>query len=255
MSRQNRPAISLARIVRQCKAPERAGKTIVIVGSVTDDKRIFAVPNLKICALRFTESARARIVKAGGTIMTFEQLAIESPLGQGTVLMQGRRKAREANKHFGAPGLPNTHAKPFVREKRLFMSRQNRPAISLARIVRQCKAPERAGKTIVIVGSVTDDKRIFAVPNLKICALRFTESARARIVKAGGTIMTFEQLAIESPLGQGTVLMQGRRKAREANKHFGAPGLPNTHAKPFVREKSRNHEQARGRRKSRNYKA
>jgi len=139
--------------------------------------------------------------------------------------------------------------------KRLFMSRQNRPAISLARIVRQCKAPERAGKTIVIVGSVTDDKRIFAVPNLKICALRFTESARARIVKAGGTIMTFEQLAIESPLGQGTVLMQGRRKAREANKHFGAPGLPNTHAKPFVREKSRNHEQARGRRKSRNYKA
>lgn len=48
---------------------------------------------------------------------------------------------------------------------------------------------------------------------------------------------------------------QGRRKAREANKHFGAPGLPNTHAKPFVREKSRNHEQARGRRKSRNYKA
>ena len=43
MSRQNRPAISLARIVRQCKAPERDGKTIVVVGSVTDDKRIFAV--------------------------------------------------------------------------------------------------------------------------------------------------------------------------------------------------------------------
>ncbi|KAL5262658.1 hypothetical protein ACHWQZ_G008155 [Mnemiopsis leidyi] len=137
--------------------------------------------------------------------------------------------------------------------KRLFMSRQNRPALSLARIVRQMKS--RPDKTVVVVGTVTDDKRIFEVPKLKICALRVTEGARSRIVKAGGSVITFEQLAVESPLGQNTVLLQGRRTAREANRHFGAPGLPNSHAKPFVRLRSRNHEMARGRRKSRAYKA
>ena len=67
--------------------------------------------------------------------------------------------------------------------------------------------------------------------------------------------MTFEQLAVEAPLGQNTVVMQGRRNAREANRHFGAPGVPGSHAKPRVREKSRNHEMARGCRKSRAYKA
>ena len=41
-----------------------------------------------MCALRVTEGARTRIIKAGGTIITFEQLAVESPLGQNTVLMQ-----------------------------------------------------------------------------------------------------------------------------------------------------------------------
>jgi len=90
--------------------------------------------------------------------------------------------------------------------KRLFMSRQNRPALSLARIVRQMKS--RPDKTVVVVGTVTDDNRIFEVPKLKICALRVTEGARTRIIKAGGTIITFEQLAVESPLGQNTVLLQ-----------------------------------------------
>lgn len=35
----------------------------MIVGTVTDDTRIFEVPALKICALRVTETARARIIK------------------------------------------------------------------------------------------------------------------------------------------------------------------------------------------------
>lgn len=45
---------------------------------------------MQICALRFTESARARIVKAGGEVMTFDQLALRAPLGQNTVLLQGK---------------------------------------------------------------------------------------------------------------------------------------------------------------------
>ena len=73
-------------------------------------------------------------------------------------------------------------------------------------------------------------------------------------MKAGGEIITFDQLALAAPTGKGTVLLQGRRTAREANKHFGAPGKPNSSAKPFVRAKGRKFECARGRRASRGYK-
>ena len=36
----------------------------------------------QVCALKFTETARARIVKAGGECLTFDQLALQAPLGQ-----------------------------------------------------------------------------------------------------------------------------------------------------------------------------
>lgn len=65
MSKINRPPISLARIVRLMKKPGREGLTAVIVGAVTDDQRIWDVPKLSICALRVSEKARARILKAG----------------------------------------------------------------------------------------------------------------------------------------------------------------------------------------------
>lgn len=35
----------------------------MLVATVTDDARLFDVPKLRVCALRFTETARARIVK------------------------------------------------------------------------------------------------------------------------------------------------------------------------------------------------
>ncbi|RRT69122.1 hypothetical protein B296_00008159, partial [Ensete ventricosum] len=60
-------------------------KIAVIVGTVTDDKRVYEVPALKVTALRFTETARARILKAGGECLTFDQLALRAPLGQNTV--------------------------------------------------------------------------------------------------------------------------------------------------------------------------
>merc|ERR1711963_286712 len=111
-----------------------------------------------------------------------------------------------------------------------------------------------ADKTAVVVGTITNDLRIFSVPKLKVCALHVTEKARERILKAGGEIITFDQLALAAPTGKGTVLLQGRRTAREANKHFGAPDKPNSSAKPFVRSKGRKFECARGRRASRGYK-
>lgn len=65
MSKINRPPISLARVVRFMKKPGREGLTAVIVGTVTDDHRIWDIPKLTVCALRVTEGARARILKAG----------------------------------------------------------------------------------------------------------------------------------------------------------------------------------------------
>merc|ERR1711971_659207 len=106
--------------------------------------------------------------------------------------------------------------------RRLFMSKINRPPISIAK--------------------------------LKIAALHVTEKARERILKAGGEVMTLDQLALKSPLGKNTVLLQGRRTARRANRHFGAADKPGSHVKPLVRAKGRKFERARGRRQSRGYK-
>ena len=65
-------------------------------------------------------------------------------------------------------------------------------------------------------------------------------------MKSGGEILTIDQLALIAPTGKNTVLLQGRRKARMANKHFGAPGKPNSHVTPFVRSKGRKFVRARG---------
>ncbi len=88
----------------------------------------------------------------------------------------------------------------------------------------------------------------------QLAALHVTEKARERILKAGGEILTLDQLALQAPLGKGTLLMQGPRHSREANRHFGAPGTPSSHVKPLVGSKGRKFERARGRRASRGYK-
>uniref|UniRef100_A0A8C0SR40 Large ribosomal subunit protein uL15/eL18 domain-containing protein n=1 Tax=Canis lupus familiaris TaxID=9615 RepID=A0A8C0SR40_CANLF len=126
--------------------------------------------------------------------------------------------------------------------KRLFMSRTNRPPLSLSRMIRKMKQPGRENKTAVVVGTITDDVRVQEVPKLKVCALRVSSRARSRILKAGGKILTFDQLALVSPKGCGTVLLSGPRKGREVYRHFGKAPEPHTL------------ERARGRRASRGYK-
>lgn len=61
--------------------------------------------------------------------------------------------------------------------RRLFMSKINRPPISLARIVRFMKKPGREGRIAVIVGTVTDDQRIWEVPKLTVSILKFANIA------------------------------------------------------------------------------
>merc|ERR1712227_368129 len=93
--------------------------------------------------------------------------------------------------------------------RRLFMSKINRPPLSISRLARNMKKAGNADKVAVVVGTITNDIRIFDIPKMTVCALRVTE------------------------------------KAREGVKHFGAPGIPNSHAKPFTRSKGRKFERAR----------
>lgn len=136
--------------------------------------------------------------------------------------------------------------------KRLFQSRINRPPMSVARIARYMKGKE--DKVAVLVGVVTDDKRKLELPKLTVCALRVTDSARARILAAGGEIITFDQLALRTPTGSNTVLLRGIKTSRDADRHFGAPGVPNSTTRPKVRSEGRKFEKARGRRKSKGFK-
>ncbi|XP_055376192.1 60S ribosomal protein L18 [Condylostylus longicornis] len=139
--------------------------------------------------------------------------------------------------------------------KRLFMSKTNRPPMSLQRVARFYKKSGQEDVTCVIVGTVTDDVRLLKVPKMTVCALHVTQKARERILNAGGKILTFDQLALKSPTGKKTLLMQGKRTARESCRHFGkAPGVPHSHSRPYVRSKGRKFERARGRRSSCGYK-
>uniref|UniRef100_A0A915D7D1 Large ribosomal subunit protein eL18 n=1 Tax=Ditylenchus dipsaci TaxID=166011 RepID=A0A915D7D1_9BILA len=99
--------------------------------------------------------------------------------------------------------------------KRLFMAKRNRPPLSIARLVRNVRKPGNEKKIVVVAGAVTDDKRIYQVPAVTVAALRFTSAARARIIKAGGETITFDQLALRAPKGENTLLIQGPRKSRE----------------------------------------
>jgi large subunit ribosomal protein L18e len=56
-------------------------RIVVIVGTVTDDQRLLEVPKLTVAALKFTETARARILKAGGKVLTLDQLVLLAPTG------------------------------------------------------------------------------------------------------------------------------------------------------------------------------
>jgi large subunit ribosomal protein L18e len=138
--------------------------------------------------------------------------------------------------------------------KRLAMSRNNRQPLSLKHIAKYMAGKE--AKTCVVVGNVLDDARLVVVPKLNIVALKFSETARQRIQSAGGQCITFDQFAQNNPTGAGTVLLRGKRNAREVYKHFGqSPGAHGSKARPYVRSKGRKFEKARGRRSSCGFKA
>jgi ribosomal protein L18E len=104
----------------------------------------------------------------------------------------------------------------------LFLSKVNRPPLSLSRITKETQnVSDLSSKIIVQVGTVTDDVRLIEIPKLTIAALRFTTAAKERILKAGGEALTLDQLALRAPTGSNTVLLRGKRNTRESVKHFG----------------------------------
>jgi hypothetical protein len=62
---------------------------------------LLEVPKVNVAALKFTSTARARLLAAGGKTLTLDQLALEKPTGSGTLLLRGPKNSREAFKHFG----------------------------------------------------------------------------------------------------------------------------------------------------------
>ncbi|KJZ77423.1 hypothetical protein HIM_03147 [Hirsutella minnesotensis 3608] len=135
--------------------------------------------------------------------------------------------------------------------RRLFMSKINRPPVSLSRIVANINK-EGEKRTVVVVGTVTDDNRLLTFPKATVAALRFTATARARIIKAGGEAITLDQLALRAPTGSNTLILRGPKNSREAVKHFGFG--PHKNKKPYIESKGRKFERARGRRRSRGFK-
>jgi hypothetical protein len=96
-----RPPVALSKLVKHLGT--RKQRTAVVVGTVTDDMRLLELPSLEIAALRFTEAARARVTKAGGTCLTIDELIMKSPSGANTLLLRGPTM-REAKRHFGSAG-------------------------------------------------------------------------------------------------------------------------------------------------------
>lgn len=72
--------MSLSRLVKS--AAKAGNKTVVCVCKVLDDERMLTVPKLTVCCLKIAESARKRILAAGGTVLTFDQLALKAPTGK-----------------------------------------------------------------------------------------------------------------------------------------------------------------------------
>ncbi|GMM45924.1 ribosomal 60S subunit protein L18B [Pichia kluyveri] len=136
--------------------------------------------------------------------------------------------------------------------RQLFLSKINKPPVSVSRIARALKPEVSANKIVVVVGTVTDDVRIHAFPKATVAALKFTKGAKATILKNGGEAITLDELALRAPTGKNTLILRGPRNSREAVRHFGMG--PHKNKAPKVQSKGRKFERARGKRRSRGFK-
>lgn len=137
--------------------------------------------------------------------------------------------------------------------KRLIMSKINRPPVSLGRIAKLVQRGDLKDKVVVVVGTITDDVTLYDVPKVTVAALRVTETARARILKAGGEVLTLDEFARRAPKGENAQLVRSSRGARKQVRHFGF-GPHKNKAPKILNNKGHKKEKGRGRRKSRAFK-
>lgn len=112
--------------------------------------------------------------------------------------------------------------------KRLFMNCTNRPPLSLSQVIRKRKLSSHKGNTSVVVGTITDDMPDQDVPKLKVCALQCEQPAWSHILKAEDQILTFRQVALDSPMGCGLVLLSDPAKAKRCTGILVRPRKPLT---------------------------
>merc|ERR1712227_1133073 len=165
-------------------------------------------------------------------------------------------KKHTTNGHRKAPKSGNDY-RQLLHKLFSFLARRtdssfNQVVLRRLRMSKVNRAPVSLSKIMATVAKVTDDARLIECPKLSVCALSFTATARARILKAGGECLTFDQLALRAPTGSNVILIRGPKNSRESVKHFGFG--PHTNKKPFVESKGRKFERARGRRRSKGFK-
>merc|ERR1712224_960927 len=95
----------------------------------------------------------------------------------------------------------------------------------------------------VFAGTLTDDNRFNRqiCKKIKVCALRYTKTAMAKILSSGGQCLTFDQLALLAPKGSNCKLFRGRKNgsspAKRSNVLHGKGGIA-----PRIRSSCRKHE-------------
>ena len=171
-------------------------------------------------------------LKAGGRVRSKEKKVLNSPNLYLKLLMKLFR--------FMSRRSPCPIHKTILR--RLMLSRVNRPILSISRIAKYMKGKQ--DKFAIVISTVTNDERMIEVPKLNIVALKFTKTAKDRILKAGGQCLTLEQFLMKNPTGKNTVLLRGP-KTRQALKYFGrGAGLPHSKTRPRCRGKGNKYEKS-----------
>ncbi|XP_013927718.1 PREDICTED: 60S ribosomal protein L18-like [Thamnophis sirtalis] len=127
--------------------------------------------------------------------------------------------------------------------KRLFMSRTNRPPLSVSRL---------ASAEYSILLSLFSFFLVLQIPlSFSFFSVCFAVAIVLFLLKeqvVPPLLCAAAHVSLNLPSA-------GPRKAHQVYRHFGkAPGTPHSHTKPYVRSKGRKFERARGRRASRGYK-
>ncbi|KAI4292191.1 large subunit ribosomal protein L18e [Pancytospora philotis] len=124
--------------------------------------------------------------------------------------------------------------------KRLTMSRMNRPPVKLSAVAAELG---ESGKVAVVVGKILDDDEVLTVPAMKIVALQWSKTAKAKIEACGGSIHTLDQFIKVAGRMENIMLIKGDRNARKASKFFGAaPGEKGSATYPRIIGKGKNRE-------------